>query len=230
MIQFIEPNDRIVFFGDSITGRNHYTSYIETWLITRYPEYNLTFFNVGWGGDDAGGGLERLDRDVLFSRPTKVILSFGMNDGRYTSLTKQIKLRYRQKMTELIERLMQANIGILLCTVGMADERIREDFKTCAYNKDTLRALAQIVRQLGKLYSLPVADLYSLMNKVTNKFIENEPEKGLTHDGFHPNTAGHVVMGLGVLHSIGFNPQQRMIKAQLKNTKNQIKNGLAENN
>src|SRR5438309_1990099 len=41
--------DRVVFLGDSITEQRLYTTYIETYLLTRFPTWNLQFRNAGWG-------------------------------------------------------------------------------------------------------------------------------------------------------------------------------------
>jgi hypothetical protein len=50
---FIHNGDRVVFLGDSITEQRLYTTYIEAYALSRYPKWNLTFRNVGWGGDTA---------------------------------------------------------------------------------------------------------------------------------------------------------------------------------
>ncbi|MBT3200791.1 MAG: hypothetical protein HN350_12845, partial [Phycisphaerales bacterium] len=50
---FIKDNDRVVFLGDSITQQRLYTTYIEAYALTRFPEYKLTFRNTGWNRDTA---------------------------------------------------------------------------------------------------------------------------------------------------------------------------------
>ena len=47
----IKDGDRVVFLGDSITEQRLYTTYIEAYTLTRYPDWKLWFRNVGWGGD-----------------------------------------------------------------------------------------------------------------------------------------------------------------------------------
>ena len=47
----IRDGDRVVFLGDSITEQRLYTTYIETYALTRHPGWKLSFRNVGWGGD-----------------------------------------------------------------------------------------------------------------------------------------------------------------------------------
>ena len=102
----IRDGDRVVFLGDSITEQRLYTTYIEAYTVTRYPQWNVTFRNVGWGGDTSwlrqrahpdekalfaadadqqqsmvNDAVKRgLERDVLPLRPTVVTIKFGMND------------------------------------------------------------------------------------------------------------------------------------------------------
>jgi len=78
---FFKPKDRIVFLGDSITEQYDYTNFLEYYLVTRFPTWDLTIYNAGIGGDTAGGGNGRALRDVLSEKPTAVTINFGMNDG-----------------------------------------------------------------------------------------------------------------------------------------------------
>ena len=50
---FLHDGDRVVFLGDSITEQKLYTTYIEAYALTRFPQAKFTFRNVGWGGDTA---------------------------------------------------------------------------------------------------------------------------------------------------------------------------------
>src|SRR5208283_4954883 len=84
----LKNGDRVVFFGDSITDQRLYTTYVETYVRTRFPQLDVTFVHSGWGGDrvtgGGGGGIdERLARDVNAYHPTVVTIMLGMNDGRY---------------------------------------------------------------------------------------------------------------------------------------------------
>src|SRR5438045_2222148 len=70
----LKDGDRVLFYGDSITEQRLYTSYVEQYVLTRFPDRHISFINTGWGGDSvthngcvpcAGvGGLARLKRDV----------------------------------------------------------------------------------------------------------------------------------------------------------------------
>src|SRR3954464_14552699 len=80
---FFRPHDVVIQTGDSITEQYQYSSDIELYLTTRFPEWNLTFLNAGIGGDTATGGANRFANHVLAEKPTCVTIDFGMNDGGY---------------------------------------------------------------------------------------------------------------------------------------------------
>src|SRR5436853_2468290 len=69
--------------GDSITEQHLYINFVEMWTVARFPSWNITFRNVGIGGDRSTGGNSRFKRDVLAHKPTAMTVDFGMNDGNY---------------------------------------------------------------------------------------------------------------------------------------------------
>ena len=84
----LKNGDRVVFYGDSITEQRLYTTFAETYVVTRFPKLDVTFVHSGWGGDRVNGGGGgpidvRLWRDVLAYNPSVVTIMLGMNDGRY---------------------------------------------------------------------------------------------------------------------------------------------------
>ena len=66
---FLNNGDKVVMMGDSITEQHLYSSYVEAWALTRFPSWDLKFFNVGIGGDNATWGGERFKRDVVSCGP-----------------------------------------------------------------------------------------------------------------------------------------------------------------
>src|SRR5215472_1688322 len=66
----IHDGDTIVFYGDSITENMLYPNFVETYIVTRYPNLHVRFVNAGWAGDTVKGGgggpiNDRLTRDVI---------------------------------------------------------------------------------------------------------------------------------------------------------------------
>ena len=85
---YLKDGDRVVFYGDSITDQRLYTTFAETYVVTRFPRMNIFFVHSGWGGDRVSGGGGgpidlRLKRDVFAYHPTVMTIMLGMNDGSY---------------------------------------------------------------------------------------------------------------------------------------------------
>ncbi len=208
----LRPNDRIVFLGDSITEQQLYTNYTEAYLVSRYPELNLTFFNAGWGGDTAAGGVKRLERDVLFCKPTLVTICFGMNDGLYRKLTDTIRTEFAASMREMVFRLRSAGVRVVLLTPGFADENVDNNLRAVKYNRVTLRALADEVLELAKRESIPAFDLHALMTDVDRRARMAKSGIKLTAEGIHPTPGGHLVMAFGLLQALGVAPHSHEVE------------------
>ena len=75
---FLEPGDRLVCFGDSLTARpDGYFRRLEAALAPR----GIEPINAGVGGDKTPAALTRLERDVISREPTAVSIFFGTNDA-----------------------------------------------------------------------------------------------------------------------------------------------------
>src|SRR6185295_10710406 len=111
----LKDGDRVLFYGDSITEQRLYTTYVEHYVLTHYPERHITFINTGWGGDQVTrnecvpcngvGGLARIKRDVIDHHPTVVTLLFGMNDGRYYDFDEATMKVYTDGLAAIIQEL-----------------------------------------------------------------------------------------------------------------------------
>ncbi|MEI6809356.1 MAG: SGNH/GDSL hydrolase family protein, partial [bacterium] len=206
---FLQKGDRVVFYGDSITEQQLYTNYVEAYLAARYPELSLSFFNAGWGGDTAPGGLKRLDRDVLSIKPTVVTLCYGMNDGQCASPSEAIRNQFVAGMRELVARLKEHGVRVVLMTPGMVDESVNPGLKSVQYNMLGLRMLADEVLKLAATEQLPVCDIHKLMNDVDTRAKAAVPGFCMIPDSVHPDPAGHLVMAFGLLRALGV-PARRL--------------------
>src|SRR5271156_1114036 len=104
----IVDGDRVVFYGDSITEQRLYTTDIETFILTRFPERNVLFFHSGVGGDKVSGGKYgpidlRLHRDVFDHKPTGVTIMLGMNDGFYQAFDPDIFTSYKTGYISIVD-------------------------------------------------------------------------------------------------------------------------------
>lgn len=108
----LKDGDRVVFYGDSITEQRLYTSFIEEYALTRFPERKIEFINSGIGGDKVSGGWAgpidlRLARDVFAYQPTVITIMLGMNDGYYRPYDDGIFRTYADGYRHIVDSIQQ---------------------------------------------------------------------------------------------------------------------------
>src|SRR5579871_2028059 len=121
---FFRKGDRIVFLGDSITEQYQYSTDIELYLTTRFPDGGMTFINAGIGGDTANGGARRFDEHVLAEKPTALTIDFGMNDAGYGKFNPDANKLYVAKTTAMLEAAKAAGARVALCSPNAVDRRV----------------------------------------------------------------------------------------------------------
>src|SRR5436853_2204656 len=106
----LKDGDRVVFYGDSITDQRLYTTFAETFAVTRFPKMNVRFVHSGWGGDRVTGGGggnidERLKRDVFPYHPSVMTIMLGMNDASYRAFDEKIFDTYAKGYEHILDSL-----------------------------------------------------------------------------------------------------------------------------
>ena len=198
----LKAGDRVVIYGDSITEQRLYSRYVQQYVYVRYPELKVKFFNAGWGGDTAPGGLGRLERDVLSLKPTVVTLFFGMNDGGYKPVEQATIDRYRAGMEGIITALQAKGVRVVVFTPGAVDYDRQARLKDADYNK-TLEALGNVGKELAAKYNLPFQDVIHPMIAFQDAQKAKNPQFTMTPDSVHPSAPGHLVMAQQMLKGLG---------------------------
>jgi len=227
----LKEGDTVVFLGDSITQQRLYTTYVEGYLLSRYPKKRLKFRNSGWGGDTAwlrqrtqgtdmsqaklsslqGSEQEKeivrmvahgLRRDVLPLKPDVVTIDFGMNDARGGDAVLPI---YRRATGELISQLRLANVRPVLLTPS-PEERSQEGQPAgSAYNL-MLSKYSAAVREIAARDKVPFADQFQPYVELVDRARKTDPAFKTMPDGVHPFPSGHLVMAWGILKGLGADP------------------------
>src|ERR1700730_5098771 len=162
---FLKNGDTVVFYGDSITDQRLYTTFAETYVVTRFPELRIKFVHSGWGGDRVSGGGGgpidmRLRRDVIAYRPTVMTIMLGMNDGRYRAYDEAIFHDYASGYEKIIRDLKTAvpDVRITAIEPSPYDDVTRAPTFEGGYNAVLVR-YAQFVKDLAHREHLHLADL-----------------------------------------------------------------------
>src|SRR5579871_4647671 len=161
----LKTGDRVVFYGDSITDQRLYTTFTETFVLTRFPGMQVTFVHSGWGGDRVTGGGGgpvdlRLERDVFAYKPTVMTIMLGMNDGRVRAFDPQIFQTYADGYRHIVQSVKEKFPGIRITAIVPSpyDDVTRPPLFEGGYNAVLLR-YGKFVEELAEKEKLTTADL-----------------------------------------------------------------------
>jgi lysophospholipase L1-like esterase len=142
----LNNGDTVVFYGDSITDQRLYTTFAESYVVTRFPRLRVKFVHSGWGGDRVSGGGGgpidvRLRRDVIAYRPGVVTIMLGMNDGRYRAFDDAIFHDYASGYEKIVRDLKTAlpNLRITAIAPSPYDDLTRPPTFEGGYNAVLVR-------------------------------------------------------------------------------------------
>jgi len=196
---FFKPNDRIVFFGDSITQQYQYSSYIELYLTTRMPKGNFVFLNAGIGGDTANGGANRFQNDVLNDKPTAITINFGMNDAGYGKFDANRNKQFVEKTKAMLEMAKKAGVRVALCSPNAVDKRMMNNGQEYV---ETQKQFYAPLKDLAAEFKIPYADQYTITRAATDKMEVDDPKAAKAkpyYDGFHTASPGGLLMAGAIL-------------------------------
>jgi lysophospholipase L1-like esterase len=205
----LHQGDRVVFYGDSITDQRLYTTFVETYVVTRFPELDVRFVHSGWGGDRVNGGGggpidTRLWRDVLPYNPTVVTIMLGMNDGRYRAWDDQTFEEFSTGYKHIVDTLKRQFPGVRITAIQPSpyDDVTRAPSFEGGYNQVLLR-YGQFLAQLAEEQKLGLADLNSSVVAALKKANAADAANAakLIPDRIHPGAAGHLLMAEALLRA-----------------------------
>ncbi|HZV07641.1 MAG TPA: SGNH/GDSL hydrolase family protein [Gemmataceae bacterium] len=193
---FFRKGDRIVFLGDSITEQYQYSTDIELYLTTRFPDGGMTFINAGIGGDTANGGARRFAEHVLAEKPTALTIDFGMNDGGYGPYYADRAKQYRDRTEEMLKAAQKASVRVALISPNAVEIRARPQLKTYL---ETQQKFYAPLKELADKYNVPFVDQYAVTRKVLEKIAADNANVHPFPDGVHTNGPGGLLMAHTIL-------------------------------
>ena len=193
---FFKKGDRIVFLGDSITEQYGYSSAIELYLTTRFPDWNLTFLNAGIGGDTATGGANRFATHVLAEKPTAVTIDFGMNDGGYGEFKQDRFDGYVKNTEAMLKAAKEAGVRVAVISPNAVEVRAKPQLKTYL---DTQKQFYAPLKDLAAKYDDAFVDQYAVTRDVLEKIAADNADVKAFPDGVHTNPGGALLMAHTIL-------------------------------
>jgi lysophospholipase L1-like esterase len=190
----LKQDDRIIFFGDSLTAlagqeapKEHvtkgYVRIVRETLQKAHPDKNIEVDWVATGGHTVPDLFKRVEKDVLAKKPSIVVIQIGCNDARRIP-----KETFQASLEQLIDQLKAAGIQVVQCTLTSVGEQHDGSNK----NDSKLEEFAQAQREIAKAKNVSLNDLRKAFVahwKQNNP--DNKPSGILTYDGNHFNQKGH---------------------------------------
>lgn len=189
---FFRRGDRVLFLGDSITEQYEYSTMIELYLTSRFPQWNLLFLNAGIGGDTSTGGSHRFAEHVLAEHPTALTIDFGMNDGGYGNFDPNRQAAFLRDTEAMLEAAKKADIRVALISPNAVDIRAQPTLKTYL---ETQKRFYAPLKELAAKYQVPFVDQYAVTRAVLEKIhASNSPDVHPFPDGVHTSGQGGLLM------------------------------------
>lgn len=210
-----EKVHRVVFLGDSITYSGQYIETVEAWFVTRFPDRQIQFLNLGLPSETvsglsedghAGGKFprpelrERLARVLAKAKPELVIACYGMNDGIYLPFSEERFQKFQAGIKELRESVASAGAKIIHITPPTFDE-VKGGKPGYGATLDRYADWLLAQRAAG----WDVADVQGPMNRYLAEQRERDPNFHLASDGVHCGETGHWIIAKQLLLHLGAN-------------------------
>ncbi len=201
----LKQNDKIVFFGDSVTDTCHqvkseyplgsgYVLMVNNHINTNFCDLNIQIYNKGINGNRTKDLVARLQEDVLDLHPNFVFILIGVNDAWRgwdqndpTSVEQFIK-NYKT----ILDGIKNTNPNTQI--VMMTPFLITSIEWVLAFKED-LDEKTKAIIELAKEYQLPLIPLHELMPQYEHQL----PLNMVSNDGIHPSIVGHALIADQVL-------------------------------
>ena len=200
------PSVTIAFLGDSVTQgcfdcyidengnietkfdyANAYSTRVKEYLNILYPQVQVNIINSGISGDNAAGGLGRIERDVLSFLPDLTVVSFGLNDSMsgingldsYTENLEKIFGILKENNSEII--FLSQNFMNTKVSCHLKDEKLRNCAKDTMriQNEGILKAYMNAAIGVAKNFDVKVIDSYSMWAAMDGENVKRAPQNSL---------------------------------------------------
>ena len=200
----LRNNDRIMFFGDSITQYgvkpNGYITLIKDSLSKKLP--SIEIIGAGIGGNKVPDLQARIDTDVIAKNPTIVVIYIGINDVWHSITPGRVgtpKDKYEAGLEEIIGKIQKTGARVILCTPTVIGEKKNGKNQLDA----KLDEYSGISRRVAQKTKIELCDLRNAFVSYLKLHNPNNAEKGiLTTDKAHLSDKGNRLVAAELLKAL----------------------------
>ncbi len=221
----IKDGDRIVLVGSTFIERDVRYGCIETLFTARFRDYNLTFRNLGWSGDEVSGiarasfdsvsaGYERLIGAIKDAAPTVLLISYGQNESFNGAGGIEAFIKGYSKLLD--------DVAPLNARIVMISPTLQQDMgpplpNPTEHNKD-VRAYVDAIGKLAAERQIRFVDM-----TVALSLPSELPLTHWTDNGLHFTEPGYWRVAATLLESLGYSAPKPAAKklAELQRTINE---------
>lgn len=190
----LNPNDRIVFIGNTFAERMQNAGYLETLIHSRFPDQQLVIRNLGWSADeltlrprskdfqDHGHNLEDHKADVI-------IACFGFNES---FAGKKGLAKFEADLNQFIDTTLEAKYNgksnpRLVLFSPIANENLnRNGLTDCKENNKRIQLYTNAMQKIAKKKNVVFVDLFT-----PSKKLMEDGKTPLTFNGIHLTDYGY---------------------------------------
>lgn len=194
-----QPNDTLVFIGDSITdkGRKNdplklgggYVRLLHDYFAAARPELSLRIINEGTSGNRVIDLQRRWRLDVLEHRPNWVSVSIGINDVWRQLDSPEAEQVHPERFAEVYRGLLEQARAETGCRFILMQPTIIKEYPDSVGNR-MLKPYVDIVGQLAASFEAVLVPTHEAFIA----FLQRETGKALTTDGVHMTSLGDMLI------------------------------------
>lgn len=204
MVPLFEDGETVGFIGDSITHVTYsdcgYVELVEQYYLSRFPERQIEFRNLGIDGYKAGDFLNIYDLDPALRGLDRAVIMLGTNEA----ILELSPEEYIGNMAQLVERLKQEGLAgedILLLSPPICDENWAMGYRWAF--EDWVLEYMEELESKAREWGVGYLDFHTSMARLTEEIQEEDAGNSLTRDSIHPNDMGHRLIAFYFLQAQG---------------------------
>ncbi len=213
----IQPNQTLLFIGDSITdcgraqpvgeGRNDalgrgYVALADALINTAYPGHALRVVNMGTSGNTVRNLAARWQTDVLDKSPDWLSIMIGINDvwRQYDSPRQKASHVYEEEYEKTLRDLVVQTRPTLPGGLVLMSPFYIEPNPSDPMRK-TMDAYGAIVKQIAQEFDSVFVDT---QKNAFDPILVHLYAATLAWDRVHPSQTGHMALARAFLNAVGF--------------------------